>query len=155
MISKTDCVRIDELAPILKIISQCDIKHIMALPIKTITSVFNVSTCIIISITAGPFGLDAILAIMSVSFFITAVILYLYHVKLYWIRQFNISHVVLSYFFFFYFWYRNVLVTEFHRQQQKENTRGLSFVNCQLYLDVPIYVNVYFCISYECAPVCM
>jgi len=49
----------------------------MASLIKTITSVLKVSTDIITSITAIPFGLDPILAIMSVLTFKTAVILYL------------------------------------------------------------------------------
>ena len=54
-------------------ISQCDVKHIITLLIKTITSALNVSTYIITSVTAC--GLAAILAIMSVSTFKTDVIL--------------------------------------------------------------------------------
>jgi hypothetical protein len=52
-----------ELILILEIIGQCDDKHILTSQIKTIV----------------PVGLDAILAIMSVSTFKTAVILYLLH----------------------------------------------------------------------------
>ena len=52
-----------ELTLILKIIGQCDVKHILTSPIKTIM----------------PAELAAILAIMSVSTFQTAVILYLLH----------------------------------------------------------------------------
>ena len=52
-----------ELTLILKIIGQCDVKHILTSPIKTIM----------------PAGLAAILAIMYASTFQTAVILYLLH----------------------------------------------------------------------------
>jgi hypothetical protein len=58
---------------ILKIIGQCDIKHILTLLIKTIMSVLKISTYIITSVVR----LAAILAIMSVSTFKTAVILYI------------------------------------------------------------------------------
>jgi len=51
---------------ILKIIGQCDVKHIMTFPIKTITSVLHVSTYIITSITAGTIGLDIIQKIDNV-----------------------------------------------------------------------------------------
>ena len=63
---------------ILKIIGQCDVKHIlcMMLPIKTI--VFNLSACIINSITARQFGLAVILALMSVSTLKTVIIQYLF-----------------------------------------------------------------------------
>jgi hypothetical protein len=60
----------------LKIIGQRDVKHIMTLMVKIITSVLNVSTYIITSITVGLIRLAAILSIMSVSTFITAVFLY-------------------------------------------------------------------------------
>jgi hypothetical protein len=60
----------------LKIIGQRDVKHIMTLMVKIITSVLNVSTNIITSITVGLIRLAAILSIMSVSTFITAVFLY-------------------------------------------------------------------------------
>jgi hypothetical protein len=52
---------------ILKIIGQCDVKHIMMLPIKTITSDLKVSTYIITMsmITESPLGLTAILVLMS------------------------------------------------------------------------------------------
>jgi hypothetical protein len=54
---------------ILKIIGQCDVKHIFTSPIKTITPVMKISTNIVNSTPACPLGLDAILAIMSVSTF--------------------------------------------------------------------------------------
>ena len=60
----------------MKIIGQRDVKHIMTLMAKIITSVLNVSTNIITSITVGLIRLAAILSIMSVSTFITAVFLY-------------------------------------------------------------------------------
>ena len=60
----------------MKIIGQRDVKHIMTLLVKIITSVLNVSTYIITSITVGLIRLAAILSIMSVSTFITAVFLY-------------------------------------------------------------------------------
>ena len=71
-----DIVSINELTPILKIIGQFEVKYPKTLSINTITSVLNVSTYIITTITAWPFGLAAILAIMSISTFTTAVILY-------------------------------------------------------------------------------
>jgi len=46
---------------ILKIISQCDVKHIITLLIKTITSALNVSTYIITSVTACPIRLAVVL----------------------------------------------------------------------------------------------
>ena len=58
---------------ILKIICQCDIKHILTLLIKIIRSVLKISTYIITNVVR----LAAILAIMSVSTFKTAVILYI------------------------------------------------------------------------------
>jgi len=66
------------LTQILKIISQCDIKHMMMLPIKRITSVLMILTYTITSIVARPNGLSAILMIMimCVSTFKTAVIPY-------------------------------------------------------------------------------
>ena len=60
----------------MKIIGQGDVKHIMTLLVKIMTSVLNVSTYIITSITVGLIRLAAILSIMSVSTFITAVFLY-------------------------------------------------------------------------------
>ena len=63
---------VQELTLILKIISQCDVKHILTSLIKTITLV----TYIITSITARPVRLAEILAVMSVSTFKTDVILY-------------------------------------------------------------------------------
>ena len=72
----------------LKIISRCDIKH-MILLIKTMSGL-NVSTYIVASITARPVGLAVILAIMSVSNFITADTLYIY------ITLHNVSYVILN-----------------------------------------------------------
>ena len=46
MIAQTNIVNIKELTLILKIIGQCDDKHIMMLPIKTIASLMKVSTFI-------------------------------------------------------------------------------------------------------------
>jgi hypothetical protein len=66
-----------ELTLILKIIGQCDVKHILMSLIKTITSVLKISAYIITSITLRPIGLVAILVIMSFSSFKTAIILYL------------------------------------------------------------------------------
>ena len=63
---------------ILKIIGQCDVIHIMTSLKKTIKSVVKISTYIITSITARNIGLPAILVIISVSTFITAVTLYIY-----------------------------------------------------------------------------
>ena len=51
LILPSDIVRIKELTMILKIISQYDVKYVMVLPIKTITSVLKVLTYIITSIT--------------------------------------------------------------------------------------------------------
>jgi len=73
----------------LKIIGRCNIKHIMILLIKTMSGL-NVSTYIVTSITARPVGLAVILAIMSVSTFITADTLYIY------ITLHNVSYVILN-----------------------------------------------------------
>jgi hypothetical protein len=75
--SQSDIVGINALILILKIIGQCDIKHIITLPIKTRTSVLNISIYIITSITARPIWLAAILPIMSLLTSITAVTLYI------------------------------------------------------------------------------
>jgi hypothetical protein len=69
---------VQELTRIMKIIGQCDIKHVLTSLIKTTTPVLKISTYIITSITACPVELAVILAIMSVSTFKTAVILYIY-----------------------------------------------------------------------------
>ena len=42
LISPSDIVGIKEMTRILKIIGQCDVKHIMTVPIKAITLVLNV-----------------------------------------------------------------------------------------------------------------
>ena len=76
----------------IEIYCECDVKHILMSPIKTIKNnnnnnnqyrlmaVLKISTYIITSITAHPVGLAAILAIMSVSTFKTAIILYWFDV---------------------------------------------------------------------------
>ena len=78
MISSRDIVSINELTLILKNISQCEVKR-MTLPIKTVTSALKVKTYILTSIPASPIRFAAILEIMSVSTFITAVILDLHN----------------------------------------------------------------------------
>ena len=60
---------------ILKIIGQLDIEHILMSPIKKMMPVLKISTYIITGITAHSVGLAAILAIMSVLTFKTAVFL--------------------------------------------------------------------------------
>jgi len=60
-----------------KLNGQLDVKHIMTSPIKTIASVLKASTDIIANIPARPIRLTEILAIMSVSTFNIAVILYI------------------------------------------------------------------------------
>jgi hypothetical protein len=60
---------------ILKNISQGDVKHIITLPIKTKTSVVNVSTYIITGITVRHIRLAVILAIMFISTFKAPIIL--------------------------------------------------------------------------------
>ena len=62
--------------PMHKFIGQSDIKHIMMSQIKTITSVLKASTNIIANIPARSIGLAEILAIMSVSTFKIAIILF-------------------------------------------------------------------------------
>ena len=62
-----------------QVIGQSDVKHIMPSPIKTIKLVLKASTDIITNIPAHPIGLAEILAIMSVSNFKIAVILYNFH----------------------------------------------------------------------------
>ena len=77
LISPSDIVSINKPTLILKNISLCDIKHIMTLPIKTITSVFKISTNIITSIAARSIRLGVIPVIMFVSTFKTDIILYI------------------------------------------------------------------------------
>ena len=67
---------VQELTLTLNIFGQCNVKHILTSPIKTVTPVLKILTYIITSITAGPVELAAILAIMSVSTLKTAIILY-------------------------------------------------------------------------------
>jgi hypothetical protein len=64
-----------ELTLILKIIGQLDIEHILMSPIKKMIPVLKILTYIITGITARSVGLAAILAIMSVLTFKTAVFL--------------------------------------------------------------------------------
>lgn len=85
---------------ILKIISQCDSKHIIVLLIKTIMWVLKVSTYIIPSIAACPIGLATVLMIMSVSTFKTAFTLYIFYFK---ITSFVVYLIFLC-FWFSYFW---------------------------------------------------
>ena len=65
LISMSDNVSSIELTLILEIIVQCDVKHMMMLLIKTITSLLKVSTYIITSNPTHRTGLALILAIMS------------------------------------------------------------------------------------------
>ena len=67
---------VQELTLTLKIIGQCDVKHILTSQIITIMPVLKISTYIITSIAARPVRLAVILAIMSVTTFKTTVILY-------------------------------------------------------------------------------
>ena len=73
LISVSDVVITNQPDLILKMIGQCDVKHI----IKTITSLLKVKTYFINIIKVCPFGLSAILVIMFVLTLITAVISYL------------------------------------------------------------------------------
>ena len=81
--SSSDIISINRLTLILEIIGQCDVKHMMTLPIKNYsdkyrpTSALKVLTYIITSIPAPPLRLDAKLMIMSVLSFKTDVIFYL------------------------------------------------------------------------------
>ena len=75
LFSPSDTVNINNLSLTSEIISQRNVKHIMMLPIKTITSVLKVSTNIITSIAACSNRLSVI---MSVSTFKNAVILYIH-----------------------------------------------------------------------------
>jgi hypothetical protein len=70
LISVSDVGNIKELSDT-ENYGQCDIKHIMTLPINTRMSVFKISTYIMTN------GLAVILAIMSFLTFIAAVILYI------------------------------------------------------------------------------
>lgn len=98
LILQRDIVSINRLTLIQKIIEQCDVKHIIILRIKTMTSVMKVQTCIFTSITALPIGRAVILAIMSILTFIAAVILYIWNTYLCSIDRDFISqnmHVIL------------------------------------------------------------
>ena len=65
LISMSDNVSSIELTLILEVIVQCDVKHIMMLLMKTMTSLLKVSTYIITSDATHPTGVAVILAIMS------------------------------------------------------------------------------------------
>ena len=67
---------INRLTRIPKIVNHCDIKHVMTLPIKTITPVLKISTYIITSIAASPTGRAMILVIKYVEIFKTGVIVF-------------------------------------------------------------------------------
>ena len=73
LISVSDVVITNQPDLILKLIGQCDVKHV----IKTITSLSKVKTYFINIIKVCSFGLAAILVIMFVLTLITAVISYL------------------------------------------------------------------------------
>jgi hypothetical protein len=68
-------------ARIRKFMGQSDVRHIKTSQIKTIMSVLKTVTHIITNIPARPLGIAVILAIMSVSTFIFAVILYVLKVE--------------------------------------------------------------------------
>lgn len=74
--SLNDSVSINDLTMVLKIISTCEVKHVMTLPIKTITLVLNVLTYLI--------RLSAILVLVSVSTFKNGVILYVFQTYFTW-----------------------------------------------------------------------
>ena len=74
LISPCDIVSINRLLWYWK----CYVKYIIMLLIKTIPSVSQISSYIITSITAHPISLTAILLIMSISTFKSAVTLYFY-----------------------------------------------------------------------------
>ena len=74
LISPCDIVSINRLLWYWK----CYVKYIIMLLIKTIPSVSQISSYIITSITAHPISLTAILFIMSISTFKSAVTLYFY-----------------------------------------------------------------------------
>ena len=76
LISQRNIFCINKLTVILKILCHCDLKHIMMLQIKTITSVWNVWANIITS----PIRLSVIQMIMSVLTFKTDAILYVLYV---------------------------------------------------------------------------
>jgi len=58
-ITLSDIIITNKLTQMRKIIGHCEVKHIMTLPIRTITLMLKVSTNII---TAGPIGLTVILS---------------------------------------------------------------------------------------------
>ena len=78
LIALSDVVSINEMTLILEIIGWFEVKHIMMLPVKTMTLVLKVSTYITTSITARPIRLAAILVIMSISTLKWTVILYVF-----------------------------------------------------------------------------
>lgn len=78
LISPNYIFSIKELTLKLKIIGQCDVKHNTTFPIKNTTSVLKVFTYMITNIAMNPIRLTAILVMMSVAYFKTAVIPYIY-----------------------------------------------------------------------------
>ena len=129
LISQSDTLSINEMIMILKIICQFVVKYVMLLPIKTIMSVLNVSTYIMISITTNPTRL-------SVKTFITALLLCISIVLMFVIKsnlsgyclsikleilkegaglslQLGLNNLIIS------FWLRNVLATYIILQEDK------------------------------------
>jgi len=93
LILLSDIVSINKLTVILKNIGKCDVKHIMTLPIKRITSVLKVLTYIITNIKAHPIRLSVIIVIMSVSTF-KLLLFYTYHMFIWdqmWYHMFKLS----------------------------------------------------------------
>jgi hypothetical protein len=101
LFTNTDMVSINVL--ILNNVGQCDVKSWPLMPIKTITSVLKVSTCMITNMTARPIRLAEILMIMPISTIKAAVILYICSSSssssthsttvrwLYWYNSYNLS----------------------------------------------------------------
>ena len=103
LFTNTDMVSINVLTLILNNVGQCDVKSWPLMPIKTITSVLKVSTCMITNLTARPIRLAEILMIMPISTIKAAVILYICSSSssssthsttvrwLYWYNSYNLS----------------------------------------------------------------
>ena len=75
-------LHVQELTLILKIICQCDVKHILTSAIRTITPILKISTYFITSITTRSIRLAVILTIMFVSTLITVNFLYIIYLFL-------------------------------------------------------------------------
>jgi hypothetical protein len=78
-----DIFSINEMTAILKIFGQCDVKHLMTYPIKTITSDLKISTYIFTVITARPYRTCCDASETYVSTIISAVTLYVFHIIIY------------------------------------------------------------------------